>query len=141
MKTLNFRTFVTFLCIAVIGFTSCSKNKDAAPPPSPMEGTWVGKWGHNNAVPNTYISFVIKSNGTLVVKEDNANNPNLGTGNWSLNESTFKVIYSYNDNPEVKFIVVAKLNDSKTEISGSWGDGEEDPDNGTIIMEKTAIQQ
>jgi hypothetical protein len=140
MKTLSIRAFVVFLCIAAISFASCSKKKDAAPP-SPMEGTWVGKWGHNNAVPSVYFSFVIKSNGTLIVKEDDVNNPNLGTGKWSLNESTFKVIYSYNDNPETKFIVVAKLNDAKTEISGSWGDGEENPDNGAMIMTKKIINQ
>jgi hypothetical protein len=45
-------------------------------------------------------------------------------------------VYYYNNNPGVKFNVVAKVNDAKTEISGSWGDGEEDPDSGTMILAK-----
>jgi hypothetical protein len=135
MKRLNIGTFVAFICIAAMSFASCKKNKDAAPP-SPMEGTWVGKWGHNNAVPSEYYSFVIKSNGTLKVKGEDGDDLSLGTGKWSLDESTFKVVYYYNNNPGVKLNVVAKLNDANTEISGSWGDGEKDPDDGTMFMTK-----
>ncbi|MBC7901899.1 MAG: hypothetical protein H7Y27_00690 [Gemmatimonadaceae bacterium] len=123
MKTLNIRTVAAFLFVTMITLASCSKKKDdVVVPPSPMEGTWVGKWGFNNAVPANHFVLVIKNDGTLTVKEGNAINPNVGTGTWTLSESTFKATYSYTDSKDSKLALAAKLSDDKTQLAGSWGE-------------------
>jgi hypothetical protein len=131
MKTLNLKSFLAILCIAAISFAACSKKKDDVAPPAPMEGTWIGKWGFGNDAPTEYFSFIISGDGTMIVKEGSEETPNLGKGTWTLNENTFTAVYAYDIMPNATNNIAAKLNDTQTEISGSWGDGE-----GTFIMTK-----
>jgi hypothetical protein len=134
MKTMNIKSTLVTLLIAAFTFASCSKKKDeVAPPPSPVVGVWEGKWGSGNDVPDNYFSFTITNDGKLTVSEGLTKRP--GTGTWTLDGSTFKAIYSYNDDTD-KFNVAAKLNDAGILLSGSWGDGEVSAGEGEFYMNK-----
>lgn len=133
MKSLNLKSFAVVLFVALCTFVSCSKKKDDVAPPT-MAGKWVGKWGSGNAIPDQHFAFTINANGTLTVEEGNP--VDLGTGTWTLQDDTFKAIYSYDDDPSDKLNVAAKVNEARTKIEGSWGLGEVNAGSGSFYMVK-----
>ena len=134
MKSFNILTMAVAILIAASTFVSCKKDKDTPAPNSFMQGNWEGKYGYGNAEPDTYFALVINSNGTLQVKSGDKNDPYISSGTWTLEEDVFKVIYQSDDNEDLN--LAAKLNEAKTELTGSWGFGKVDAGMGDFIVTK-----
>lgn len=135
MKVFNVKFLVVAIVIAACIFVSCRKSKEAPTPESKMAGTWEGLYGNNNDVPYVYFAFIIKKDGTLQVKADEKDDPMTGTGTWTLQEDVFKAVYHY-DGEDYNFNVAAKLDEAQMKITGSWGNGDKDADDGEFFMKK-----
>ena len=135
MKSLQ--SIAALFLTASILFTSCKKDKDQVPPPAnTIEGTWVGKVGSGNNTPASYYSFIISKDGTMKVTDD-SNNPNKGTGTWTMDGDTFKGQYQNQfGNLILKYNVVAKFKAAEKRMDGSWGTGTTDADDGTFFLDK-----
>ena len=128
MKSLNLKLVILFLSIVTL--VSCSKQKDDVPV-SPAVGTWEGKYGGGQMEPSAAISTTIHANGTLSIKTFEG----VASGTWTLNESTFKAVYK-NDNYNGYLNISAKLNDAGNKLTGNWGAGETQADDGKIYFDK-----
>ncbi|MEJ7625374.1 MAG: hypothetical protein WKF35_00810 [Ferruginibacter sp.] len=133
MKTFNVKTFFLTVITSLFLFSSCKKNNEEILVAQPtIEGTWAGKYGAGNNVPDNYFSFIINKDGTLKVKTDASKEPN-GTGTWKMDGGTFTAIYQYTG-LAIKYNVAAKTDIAKGTMDGSYGIGEVSADDGTYFM-------
>ena len=134
MKSFNILSMIAAILIAACTFVSCKKDKDTPAPGSVLQGNWEGKYGYGNADPDTYFALEINSNGTLTVKSGDKNDPYVSPGTWTLQEDVFKAVYQSDDEEDLN--LSAKLNEAKTELTGSWGFGKVDANMGDFIVAK-----
>ena len=133
MKALNLRTLFATLIIALVSFTSCSKKNEDTVPPHPIVGTWEGNYDGKEV----YYAFVLKANGTMDVFEGQTKETvSKGSGAWKLEGQTFTAVYSYDDNPDHKLNVAAKISEDFKTMSGAYGVGTVSADDGDYFMTK-----
>ena len=130
MKTSQLKTIFSFLLLAAMSFSSCKKDDPA--PKDPIAGSWVGKYGYGNDVPETFYSFVILPNGLWQIRADDKSI--LGTGTWKLEGINFSGVYTYTLGGT--YNVVAKYDAAAGTISGSWGSGASGPAEGAFYLNK-----
>ena len=116
------------VAITIFQMSSCKK-ADAQTPSTttyPIEGLWVGTytvdtepgWG------DQYFSFIIKSDGTMIVDSKGANTQHLSTGTWTLNGTTlscsFTCVYGIPSNVGVAETTTATWDKAGKLTSGLW---------------------
>ena len=137
MKSFNIKPLLTAIVIAACTFVSCKKDKDA-PAPSPesiMKGTWEGLYGFDQETPAKYFAIIIEKNGSLQVRANDKNNPQIGTGTWTLHENVFTAVYQYEGQIST-YNMAAKLDGGQKKLTGSWGTGDKNADDGVFYMNK-----
>ena len=130
MKTSQLKSIFAFLLLAAVTFTSCKK--DDPTPQDPIVGSWVGKYSTgNNPLLGSY-SFNILPNGVLQLR--NSGKSIIGNGTWKLDGGTFYGVYTYTLGST--YNLAGKYDEANGEITGSWGDGETNPDDGEFFLNK-----
>ena len=120
------------LALAILSLASCKKETEVLAAPG-IEGTWVGEYEGGLYSSPKFFSFIIKNDGTLIVKSGDPNAPLTGTGTWSLTDTEFRSVYQY-EGQLSKWNVAAKADIEKGEMSGAYGAGETDADDGTFYL-------
>jgi len=113
------KTLLALCLVSIIGFTSCSKNKDDVQAPTfPIEGTWMGKYSVLSGPYNNYYSFNIKAGG--VIERLDINGVKTGQGTWKMSGTTFEAVYTQGGET---FSVLATFDNKSGELDGTWGSG------------------
>ena len=128
MKTFKIKSALVILSIAVSATTlvSCSKENKVSPAPvqpvaeaKTIKGSWTGKYGSGNNVPNLFFSANIKDAGLLEIKD--AEGKVTGTGTWELiDNATFNATYTYTQIIGVTYKLAAKYDEDAKTLNGSW---------------------
>jgi hypothetical protein len=130
MKTSQLKSIFAFLLLAAITFTSCKKDDPA--PQDPIVGSWIGKYSTGNVQPATFYSFNILPNGVLQIRD--FNKAVIGSGTWKLEDQTFYGVYTYEGGDT--YNLAAKYEAADGTITGSWGEGETNADDGEFFLNK-----
>ena len=131
MKTSQLKSFFAFLLLAAVTFTSCKKDDPQTQQSDPMVGIWDGKYAAGQGEPNTQYTFKLNANGTMQILD--FDKTVLGSGTWSLNETTFTGKYTYELGGN--FSMVAKYDAAAKTLTGSWGEDQSTGD-GTFFLKK-----
>ena len=114
--------FLKFAIIALLlptVFLACKK-ESATTEPGPVEGTFIGKYGFGNEVPDKNYSLNLKGNGTIQELGQSSGNP-TGEGTWKLNGNNFTASYKMLNAPFSDYFIVAVFNPASGTLSGTWG--------------------
>lgn len=123
----------SILAILLLASTFVSCKKDKAESGKQIQGTWVGKWGDQQATPTSFISFQINRSGTL--KRLNQQGETIAEGTWSLDGIEFTCIYTHTDNGETHKIK-GIYTDFDGGIMGTWGYSPSSANGGTVELSK-----
>jgi len=128
---------MAMLMLAAFTFVSCKKNKDSVTPPATVavEGSYTGKYGFGNDMPDTDQKYKIKAGGIFQEIGVNSNTV-IGEGTWQMNGNTLTAKYTMNFSPYSKYSISATFDAATGKLVGTWG-GENNPaDGGKINMTK-----
>ncbi len=86
---------------------------------NPLQGTFTGTYSET-----IFYEFEFNADGTVEVRADNPDNPNLAQGTWQLNNDILTADYTY-ENVNDEFSVSGTLNQSNTQAvyTGNWYNG------------------
>ena len=139
LKNFSLTVFKSMAMLMLVAFTfvSCKKNKDTVTPPATVavEGSYTGKYGFGNDIPDTDQKYKIKAGG--VFQEIGVNSGTvIGEGTWQMNGNTLTAKYTINFSPYSKYSISATFDAATGKLVGTWG-GENNPtDGGKIDMTK-----
>ncbi|MFT3910837.1 MAG: hypothetical protein QM737_15575 [Ferruginibacter sp.] len=130
-----------------VGFVSCKKDVDVTPPivtpvPAPssnqnlVTGVWVGESTSTSRTPPVYFSFELQTGGHLILL--NANNQDIGSGNWALNNSVLNASYNVAATG-ITYTLTGELDTSATPVRlyGKWQYSDQYEDSGYWTVERS----
>jgi hypothetical protein len=138
VKNLSLAILKSMVMLMLFTFTlaSCKKDHDDIKPqpvPVSVEGTYTGKYGFGNEVPDTDQKYAIKAGG--VFQEIGLNSGAvMGSGVWQLNGNILTAQYTMNFAPFSKYSIKATFNSSNGKLVGTWGGPNDPADGGKIDM-------
>ena len=117
------------------GFVACNKDSDDEVISSPVEGTYVGKYGFGNDAPD--LDFIFKVSPGGVFEEISASTGNAkGQGTWSVNGNTLTATYTMLFSPFSKYSVSGTYDPATKKMTGTWGYDNNPSDGGMMDMAK-----
>ena len=116
------------------GFVACNKDSEDAVP-SPIEGTYVGKYGYDNDTPDINFKFVVAPGGIFQEIGHLSGNIN-GQGTWSVNGNTLTATYTMLFSPFNKYSVTGTYDPATKKMNGTWGYDNNTTDGGKMEMTK-----
>lgn len=126
---------MAILALAIAtGFVACNKDSDDVTP-SPVEGTYVGKYGFGNDTPD--LDFIFKVSPGGIFQEISASTGNVkGQGTWSVNGNTLTATYTMLFSPYNKYSVSGTYDPATQKMTGTWGYDNNVTDGGKMEMAK-----
>lgn len=116
------------------GFVACNKDSDDVAP-SPVEGTYVGKYGFGNDTPDLDFIFNVSPSG--IFQEISATTGNVkGQGTWTVNGNTLSATYTMLFTPYSKYSVTGTYDPATQKMTGTWGYDNNASDGGKMDMAK-----
>jgi len=115
------------------GFVACNKDSNDEVISSPVEGTYVGKYGFGNDNPGLDFKFKVSPGG--IFQEISTSTGNVkGQGTWSVNGNTLTATYAMLFSPYSKYSVSGTYDPATQKMTGTWGYDNNVSDGGKMDM-------
>ena len=123
LKNFSEVLFKSTLMVLIVAFTfaACKKDHDKnGSSNAAVEGLYVGKYGFDNADPDTDYKLNFKAGGILQEIGTNSGAV-MGQGTWQVNGNTVTGTYTMNYSPFNVYSVTGTVNPATKKLTGTWG--------------------